>query len=186
MKYYLIAAASLLLASCTRPPVTTPPHSEPIGADALPPNDTRAQLPPGDTEFINPLDSVVVSRPPSRLDKLLGRTPKAWKVPLTVAHQPVSLGKKSTVNVYYGAVTNAGKKAQVAAGDGAAVVVAAKKAGPVVLADSGAKVNVASSKKGPAQAGEGNVATAPAPGFPWWVLAIPVVVYVGYRKFIAI
>jgi hypothetical protein len=94
MKYFLIVGA-LLLASCTRPPATHPPQSEPIGADTLPARP----------------DSIMIARAPSALDKLLGRTPKPWKVAPVVAHQSVSLGKKSTVNVYYGAVTNAGKKA---------------------------------------------------------------------------
>lgn len=129
------------------------------------------------------VDSIVVERTPTFLDKVLHRTPK----PYTVAVAPARIGKKSTVNVYLGqtTVTTAGKKAQVAAGAGAAVVVADKKAGPVVLADSGAKVQVATAKKGQAAAGEGNTQTKPKAGFPWWIVLVGAGLYVGYKKLIA-
>jgi hypothetical protein len=178
MKCYILALASCLaIASCTRPPATHPPQSEPIGADALP-----AQL-----------DSIVIARAPSALDKLLGRTPKPWKVAPIVAHQPVSLGTKSTVNMYYGAVTNAGKKAQVAAGEGAVASVVGKKAGPAVVASDSSTLTYTDNTKagqrgGAAATGQGSTATATTEkaGFPYWVLAIPVVLYLGYRKFFTV
>jgi hypothetical protein len=64
--------------------------------------------------------------------------------------------------IVYGDATVAGKKATVAAGQGASTVVAGKKAGPVVRADSGAVVQVATTKKGPAAAA-GQDATAASP-----------------------
>jgi hypothetical protein len=125
-------------------------------------------------------DSVVVSRPASMWDKMLGRTPKPWKVAPITAHQPINIGRKSTVAMYYGTanVTNAGKKAQVATGAGASLLVAAKKSGPIVNADSGAVVQVATSGKGQAAAAGKDITqqqTTTKAGLPWGRIAAGVV-----------
>lgn len=85
------------------------------------------------------VDSIVVERTPTFLDKVLHRTPK----PYTVAVTPARIGKKSTVNVYLGpaTVTTAGKKAQVAAGAGATASVIGKKAGPAQVASDSSTQN---------------------------------------------
>jgi hypothetical protein len=167
MKYYLIAAA-LLLGSCTRPPATHPPQSEPIGLDTLP-TDTST-----DREFVrvnsaNPAENGPAQAPvklhlfPSDAGstpqqvvrrRLFGLLPAKSAPAAAVAGVPRKC-KGCTFNLVAGNQTVAGKKAQVAAGDGAAVVVAAKKAGPVILADSAAQVQLAIAKKGQAAAGDG-------------------------------
>lgn len=135
MRIYLLAAACLALASCAHPKTPPPPKAEPIGLDSTP-----------------KLDSVVVARPASFLDKVLGRNPKPWHVQPITAHQPINIGRKSSVAMYYGTanVTNAGKKAQVAAGKGATLSNIGKKAGPSVVASDSVQLN--------AIAGGGNLA----------------------------
>jgi hypothetical protein len=205
MKYYLIAA-SLLLASCTRPPATTPPHSEPIGLDT-PPADTSA-----DREFVrvnaaNPAENGPAQAPvklhlfPSDAGstpqevvrrRLFGLLPAKKALAATVAGLPRKC-KGCTFNLVAGNQTVAGKKAQVAAGDGATASVIEKKAGPAQVASDSSTLTYTDNTKagqrgGAAATGQGATATATTEkaGFPYWVLAIPVVLYLGYRKFFTV
>jgi hypothetical protein len=139
MRTYLLLAVGLTLASCTTTKPKAPPQAEPIGLDSGP-----------------KLDSVVVARPPSFLDKVLGRTPKPWHVAPITAHQPINIGRKSTVAMYYGTanVTTAGKKAQVAAGEGATLTSIGKAKGTTSTA--GDATNQEKSTQAAAVKGDGN------------------------------
>lgn len=189
---YLALACALLLGSCARHKPSPAPHAEPIGVI----------LPPGDTEFTrinsdNPAENgparpgVVVQPPRTMLDKLTGRTPKPQYYPLGT---PVTTGKKATVTIYNApaTVTTVGKKATAATGEGATVIAPAKKAGPVVVADSGAVVQLATSKKGPAAAaGHDATATVEESGWPWWLWVVLVggsgfLIYRGYKRFFSV
>jgi hypothetical protein len=152
------------LASCAHPKTQPPPRAEPIGLDTPPVGLGTTPL------------KMVVARPASMFDKLLGRTPKPWVVQPITAHRSPDIGngpvprkcKGCTFNVVAGNQTNAAKKATATAGDDASVVQAGRKAGPVVLADSGAVVQVATSKKGQAAAaGRDASQRQTKAGLPW-------------------
>jgi hypothetical protein len=195
MKYYVLALVSCLaLASCTRPPATTPPHSEPIGLDTAPPFDTTGYGPDREFVRVDVPDSVTVSRPPTFLDKVLHRTPKPWKVAPVVAHQPINIGKRSNVSVYYGTANvnnnTVGKKGTGAAGEGAVATVVEKPKAPTNTGAGGTVTdNAKQGQRGGAAAsapGATATATTEKAGFPYWVLAIPVVLYLSYRKFFTV
>jgi hypothetical protein len=146
MKYLLFFCA--LLASCARPPVAQPPHSEPIGADALTPNDSLAQVP---IDFkMHAADSG--STPQEALRRrVFGLLPpkKVASSPQNVASDNLTgykLPRKCkgcTFNLVTGNQTNstAGKKATLAAGDGATASVVGKKAGPAIVASDSSTLN---------------------------------------------
>jgi hypothetical protein len=167
MRTYLLLAVGLALASCTTTKPKSLPPAEPIGLDTAPPTDLGTTPP-----------KMVVARPASVFDKLLGRTPKPWVVQPITAHRAPDIGngpvprkcKGCVFNQVAGNQTNAGKKATATAGDDASVLQAGKKAGPVVLADSGATVQVATSGKGQAAAAGKDVSqqqTTTKAGLPW-------------------
>jgi len=134
-------------------------------------------------------DSVVVQPHRSLLDKALGRKAKREFHAL-----PTSIGKKSTVSVYYGPTTvttnTAGKKA--AAGAGATTLT--KPDAPVATAAGDAVDNTKAGQRGGAAAtGAGATATATTQkaGWPWWlyVLLAGLVGYAcvrGYKRFTAV
>jgi hypothetical protein len=155
MKYYILVLASCLaLASCTRPPATTPPHSEPIGLDT-PPADTST-----DREFVrinsaNPAENGPAQAPvklhlfPSDAGstpqevvrrRLFGLLP-AKKAPAAAVAGVPRKCKGCTFNLVAGNQTVAGKKAQVAAGDGTTASVIEKKAGPAQVASDSSTLN---------------------------------------------
>jgi hypothetical protein len=108
-----------------------------------------ASLPTSGGRSEQPLDSVIVAREPNLFDKLLRRTPEPWVVQPIVASRPIDIGngpaprkcKGCTFNLVTGNQTVAGKKAQVAAGDGAVASVVQKKAGPAVVASDSSTQN---------------------------------------------
>jgi hypothetical protein len=116
MRTYLLLAVGLALASCTTTKPKPPLQAEPIGLDTPPAG--LGTTPP----------QMVVARPASMFDKLLGRTPKPWVVQPITAHRAPDIGngpvpskcKGCTFNMVTGNQTNAEKKAQVL-GDGASV-----------------------------------------------------------------
>lgn len=162
MRSYLLAAACLALASCSATK-SLPQYTEaekaaqrggvgywqpaPEPADTTPRQHRPPVWSPADSVLwahhrqAHQVDSVVVARPPSLLDKLLRRTPAPYHVAVT----PARIGKKSTVSIYYGAATitntTAGKKATVAAGTGAVASVVEKKAGPAIVASDSSTLN---------------------------------------------
>jgi hypothetical protein len=185
MKAYLLLAASLALASCA-----THKHlTQPLAPASLPTSGGR-------DEAARP-NGVIVAREPSALDKLLGRTPKPWVVQPIVASRPIDIGngpaprkcKGCTFNLVNGNQTVAGKKANLAAGANAVATTVGKVKAPTAIGDSAAAVdNTKAGQRGGAAAmapGATATATTEKAGFPWWLLAIPVVAFVGYRKFIA-
>jgi hypothetical protein len=138
---YLLLGLGLVLASCAsqRPPTSARPSAEATsgGHDEGP-----AYTPDMLTQRV---DSIVIEPERTLLDKLLGRTPTTSSIKsdeLPKLAPSIQAGKKSTVSVYYGStVTNAGKKAQVAAGAGAVASVIEKKAGPAVVASDSSTQN---------------------------------------------
>jgi hypothetical protein len=117
MRTYLLLAVGLALASCTTTKPKSPPPAEPIGLDTAPLTDLGTTPP-----------QMVVARPASMFDKLLGRTPKPWVVQPITAHRSPDIGngpvprkcKGCVFNQVAGNQTNADKKAQVL-GEGASV-----------------------------------------------------------------
>ena len=81
-------------------------------------------------------------------------------LPYAATHPVPKKCKGCSFYAIAGDATVAGKKAQVAAGEGAALTITGKKSGPVITADSGA--HVATSGQGIAQAGHDNKASMPA------------------------
>jgi len=184
---YLILGLGLLLVGCAHPNTPPPPQAEPIGADTLTSAYSLASQP---IELkLHAADSgytpqQVVRR---RLFGLL--PPKAAPTP-TVASVPRKC-KGCTFNLVAGNQTNttAAKKSTVAAGDGASATTVAKASAPVATSSGDATDNTKAGQRGGAAATAPNAtatATTEKAGFPWWVLSIPVVVYVGYRKLIAV
>lgn len=170
MKYFLLAGAALLLASCAHPNTPPPPQAEPIGLDS--PIELRLHA---DDSGYTP--SQVVRR---RLFGLL--PPKAAPLP-EQAGVPRKC-KGCTFNTVAGNQTNntAAKNATQAAGDGATATA-------VATASGDATDNTKAGQRGGAAAtapGSTATATTQKPGFPWWVLAIPVVGYGAYRKFFTV
>jgi len=185
MKYLILGLAGLLLANCTRPPVAPPPHSEPIGLDSFSADSTLAQnsiklrLHADDSGYTS---QQVVRR------RLFGLLPS--KAAPSVVGVPRKC-KGCTFNLVAGNQTNAvvGKKATAAVGDGASATAVAKASAPVATSAGDATDNTKVGQRGGAAATAPNAtatATTEKAGFPWWVLSIPVVVYVGYRKFSAV
>jgi hypothetical protein len=208
MKYHVLALVSCLaLANCTRPPSAPPPQSEPIGLDTLP-ADTST-----DREFVrinsaNPAENGPAQAPvklhlfPSDAGstpqevvrrRLFGLLPAKKATPppnpLSKAEEVPRKCKGCTFNMVAGNQTNqqVGKKGQLL-GNGATNVENPK--APTNTAPGGSATdNTKQGQRGGAAAsapGATATATTEKAGFPYWVLAIPVVVYVGYRKFIAI
>ncbi|MGI4971203.1 MAG: hypothetical protein ACRYGH_19835 [Janthinobacterium lividum] len=143
MRHFLLLGIGLALASCAS-------HKQLVQPAPSAHATSHSEL---------PLDSIVVARQPNLFDKLLRRSAQT---DTHVGQLPTKIGKKSTVAYYYGpaTVTNAAKKAQVAAGADAALTITGKRSGPVIWADSGAQV--ATSGQGIAQTGQGNTAIMPA------------------------
>lgn len=181
MKYALFLC--LLLGGCgthRKLAPAAPPQSEPIGA----------ALPAGDTEFIrtdsdNPAENgpsrsnVVVQPGRSLLDKVLGRNPQPYTLPAV----PAKVGKKSTVNVYYGpatvSTTTVAKKATAATAEGATATAIDKAKGPTAIGDGAAAQDYTKQgqRGGAAASGAGATATATTvkPGLPWGRIAAGVV-----------
>jgi hypothetical protein len=132
MKAYLLVAAGLALASCA----THKPLAQPPAPISQPTSGGRSE---------QPLDGTILARKPTLLDELLGRTPKlgsAQAIPVDIGNGPVPRKCKGcTFNLVTGNQTVAGKKAQVAAGDGATATVIEKKAGPAVVASDSSTLN---------------------------------------------
>jgi len=183
MKYFLIAGA-LLLASCAHPNTPPPPHSEPIGADSLTSADSLASQP---IELkLHAADSGYTPQQVVRR-RLFGLLPPKAAPTAGVPRKC----KGCTFNLVAGNQTNttAAKKSTVAAGDGASATTVAKASAPVATSSGDATDNTKAGQRGGAAATAPNskaTATTEKAGFPWWVLSIPVVVYVGYRKLITV
>ncbi|MGI4864621.1 MAG: hypothetical protein ACRYFZ_11925 [Janthinobacterium lividum] len=177
MKYLLFASALLLATSCARPPSAQPPQSEPIGADAITPDSTLAATPVKLHLFAG--DSGTAPQEVVRR-RLFGLLPAKKVASHKLAGSQLPRKCKGCIfNVVAGNQTVAGKKATVAAGDGAVASRIEKKAGPAIVAsDSATSNNVAG--PGNIQATNGNnnapTLTAPVQQSPDWraTLAKPV------------
>lgn len=146
MKYAFILC--LLLASCSthrKLAPTSPPQSEPIGADAMPRNDTRAAIP--DTS------NIVVQNPRTLLDKVLGRKPPVAVYP---PGTPVRAGKKSTITInnVTGGQTNTSNTAGKNATAGTGATGGGKADAPV--AGAGGAANNTSKARAPVSNGTGD------------------------------
>jgi hypothetical protein len=149
---YLLLAASLALASCaaqkTLPQYTEAEKAAQRGGISYwqPDSTSRADTLPHQPRWavaVPPVkvDSIIVEPHRTLLDKLLGRKP----APYTVKSAPLTVGKKSTVNNYYGpatvTTTTVGKKATAATAEGAVATVIKKKAGPAIVASDSSTQN---------------------------------------------
>jgi hypothetical protein len=164
---YLLLAASLALASCatqrTLMPARSPADATSGGRDEGPAYTpaTLTQRP----------DSVIVQHSPSFIDKVLGRTPEPFKVAVT----PARIGKKSTVNIYYGPATvittRVGKKATAATAEGVKATTVGKVKAPTAIGDSATATDntKAGQRGGAAATAPGAIATATTEktGWPW-------------------
>lgn len=157
MRHFLLLAVGLALSSCAaqhqlapRTEVQPLGHSQPIAQ-----RDTTGLKP--DSVVLVPYAQPQPGRGPAFWQKLNPFRQLA-PAPQALAGMPVRLGKKATVNVYYGAatITNAGKKSTVAAGAGAVASHIEKKAGPAVVASDSSTLN--------AVAGGGNLAAVQGDG----------------------
>jgi hypothetical protein len=164
---YLLLAASLALASCTRHNPPPAPTSEPIAQQAPP------KQPAG----------VIVQPPRNLLDKLTGRTPEPQVYP---PGTPVYAGKRSTITVNNNHVagnqantsSTTGKNGTSATGAGATATQVEKTEGPVATGPGDATDNRKQGQRGGAAASApGAVATATTvkPGLPWGRIAAGVV-----------
>jgi hypothetical protein len=157
MKSYLLLAVGQALDSCAAQQQLTPGadvqplgHSQPIAK-----RDSTGLVP--DSLVLVPYAQPQPGRGAALWQKLNPFRPAA-AAPQALAGMPTRIGKKATLNVYYGTttITNAGKKSTVAAGAGAVATVIEKKAGPAVVASDSSTLN--------AVAGGGNLAAVQGDG----------------------
>jgi len=150
MRHYLLLGIGLALASCAAqkalPQYTEAERAAQRGGISYwkPDSTSQADTVPHTPRWAvkvpaSAVDSIVVERAPSFIDKLLGRTPKPYHVAVT----PARIGKKSTVNIYNApaTVTTIGKNATGAVGAGAVASVIEKKAGPAIVASDSSTSN---------------------------------------------
>lgn len=164
-----------LAAGCAaHKPVTPSPAVVPAWASLL-----RPVAAPGPR-----LDSVVVAPHRSRLAQLLGGGPAAQPARRTTGTAAVErVGKKATVNVYYGPATVSTAAKNAAAGAGATA--ATKAVAPVAGAGATSQDYRKQGQRGGAAA-SGQAATATtttSQGLSWWWLLVPALGYLGWRVY---
>jgi hypothetical protein len=159
MKRLLYHLPLLLLCACAshRPKPAPTVASEPVAPSVVRP------------------DSTVVTPHRTLLDKVLNRPAVS---DIHVGNMPAKIGKKATVNVYYGPATisTVGKKATAATAAGATATAIGKAKGPTAIGDSATATDntKAGQRGGAAATAQGATATATTikPPIPWLKYAL--------------